>query len=252
MLMLRIIPVLLLENGRMVKTIRFENTREVGNPATAVRVLNAQGADEIVFLNIDSNNGLTDSFLNIIEKAASEAFIPLTAGGGIKDLDDITKLLQIGADKVSINTIATINPNFIRNASERFGRNCIVISIDVRKIDGHYFVFSNGGTINTGLNPVSFAKKCEELGAGEILLSSIDRDGTMLGYDLDLIKVVSEAVGINVIANSGVGNLSHFIDAIDTCKSNAIAASSIYHFTDQHIIKVKSYIKSHGYHVRTT
>ena len=250
--MLRIIPVLLLANGRMVKTIRFEDTREVGNPSTAVRVYNAQGADEIVFLNIDINEGLTDSFLSIIENAASEAFMPLTAGGGIRNIDDITTLLQVGADKVSLNWIAITNPNFIRNASEKFGKNCIVISIDVKKINNDYFVFSNGGTVNTGLNPINFAKKCEELGAGEILLSSIDRDGTMEGYDLDLLKVVSESIGINVIANSGVGHLNHFIEAIDECKSNALAASSIYHFTDQHIIKVKSYIKSHGYQIRTT
>ncbi len=250
--MVRIIPVLLLENGRMVKTIRFENTREVGNPSTAVRVYNAQGADEIIFLNIDSKEGLTDSFLDIIEKAASEAFIPLTAGGGIKHIDDITKLLQIGADKISLNSVAIVNPDFIRKASEKFGKNCIVISIDVKKINGDYFVFSNRGTVNTGLDPVKFAKKCEDLGAGEILLSSIDKDGTMTGYDLDLLKVVTNAVGINVIANSGVGNLNHFTEAIAQCKSNALAASSIYHFTDQHIIKVKSYIGSNGYQIRTT
>ncbi|MCK4500081.1 imidazole glycerol phosphate synthase subunit HisF [Candidatus Babeliales bacterium] len=252
MLKIRLIPVLLLKKGRMVKTIKFNNLREVGNPSTTVRVYDAQGADEIVFLDIDASIEGRKSFYEIIEKAADETFIPFTAGGGVRGLDDIKSLLSIGADKVSINTAALENPEFIRNAAEIFGKQCIVVSIDVRTIGGRYYVVTGCGTKVSGLDPAEWAAKAEALGAGEILLSSIDRDGTMQGYDLELIKMVSDVISIPVIANSGVGNLQDFKDCLMKGGTNAIAAASIFHFTDQSIIKIKAFLKTAGFDVRQT
>lgn len=250
MLKLRVIPVLLLQNGRMVKTTNFGSARDAGSPSSNVKVFNAQGADELIFLNIEGSADRKHAFYDIIKNAAAEAFMPFTVGGGVSSLEDISNLLELGADKVSLNSIAIQNLELLETASRTFGRNCIVVSIDVKKVDGRFFVFSNGGKVNTGLDPVSFAKKCEQFGAGEILLTSIDAQGTMQGYDLQLLESVINSTTINVIPNGGVGKISHFDEVIKRCGTNALGASSIYHFTDQNIIKVKSYLRSRGYEVR--
>jgi len=236
----------------MVKTIKFENLREVGNPATTVRVYDAQGADEIVFLDIDASLEGRNFFSHVIAQAAEETFIPFTAGGGVRTLEDIAALLAIGADKVAINTAAVENPEFISMAADTFGKQCVVISIDVRAAGDRYEVYTEGGRKPAGLDPVCWAREIEDRGGGEILLSSIDRDGTMVGYDLLLVKQVAEAVNIPLIANSGVGTLEHFADCLKSGCTSAIAAASIFHFTDQSIIKAKAYLKTAGFDVRQT
>ena len=236
----------------MVKTVNFDNPKKVGNPSTTVKVYDAQGADEIIFLDIDASMECRDSFYEVIGRAAEETFVPFTAGGGVKTIDNIRQLLNRGADKVSINTASIENSNFIKKSSKLFGKQCIVVSIDVKFAEGNYKVFSHCGKKNTGLNPVDWAKRVEQLGAGEILLSSIDKDGTMTGYDIPLIKQVSEAVNIPVIANSGVGNLQQFADGLIKGGVNAVAAASIFHFTDQSIIKTKAFFKTAGITVRQT
>ncbi|MEK7478406.1 MAG: glycosyl amidation-associated protein WbuZ [Patescibacteria group bacterium] len=253
MLKIRIIPVLLLKNNRMVKPINFgeKGERDVGFPVTTARIYDSQGADELVFLDITATEDGRNFLLDTLSGVARDCFVPLTVGGGIRSIEAINDLLSSGADKVAINTYAVENPSFITEAANKFGGQCIVVSIDVKKNDrGIYEVFINQGKKATGLDAVEWAKKVEKLGAGEILLTSIDREGMMVGYDLDLIKIISEAVSIPVIANGGAGTRQHFADAIKIANASAVAASSIFHFSDSNLSQVKSFLNNSGISVR--
>jgi len=253
LLKIRLIPVLLLKKGRMVKPIKFgsEGERDVGFPSTTARIYNSQDADELIFLDITASNEGRKFLIDTLKEVSRDCFVPLTAGGGIETIEDIQNLLKVGADKISINTAALKHPKFIKEASNKFGSQCVVVSIDVKEISpGNYKVFSNRGENTTDLDPVEWAKQVTDLGAGEILLTSIDREGTMKGYDLKLIKLVSESVTIPVIANGGAGTRQHFVDAIKQSHASAVAASSVFHFSDSSLIQVKSFIFNSGIPVR--
>lgn len=251
MLKVRLIPVLLLKNGRMVKTKRFSSLRDVGDPVTSARIYNHQTVDELVFLDISEAAKDKMILFDIVTRVAGECFMPLTVGGGIKSIEDIRKLLEVGADKVVINTSAVENPGLIQEASTIFGSSTIIVSIDAKKIrDNKYEVYIKNGKYPTGLDPVNWARKAEELGAGEILITSIDREGTMEGYDLQLIKSIANNVSIPVIANGGAGKLEDFYGAINFANASAVAAASIFHFTDQSPIKVRSYLNYQKINVR--
>jgi len=226
--------------------------RDVGNPVTAARVYDAQSADELIFLDITASCERRDTLLDIVAQTAEQCFMPLTVGGGVKTVADIRKLLQAGADKVAINTAAVENPNFIREAAEAFGRQCIVVSIDARLLGpSRYEVFTCRATRPTGLNPVEWAKRMADDGAGEILITSVDQDGTMEGYDLELIGSVADAVSVPVIASGGCGTLQHLVDGIMDGHASAVSAASLFHFTDQSVIKAKSFMKLAGLDVRS-
>lgn len=250
MLKKRIIPILLLKNGRCVKGRQFKDYRDTGSPVTAAKIYDAQRVDELVFLDILASQEQRDVFLDIITQVAEVCFMPLTVGGGIKSIDDIKILLAAGADKVSINTAGIENPDFIREAAAYFGSANIVVSIDY-KFDGtKREVFSHGARKPAGLDPFEWAKKAEALGAGEIILTSIDREGMMSGYDLDFIRQVSDALHIPVIAHGGAGTLQHLKEGITAGKAEGIAAASIFHFTDQSPIKARLSLKDAGIDVR--
>jgi cyclase len=250
MLKKRIIPVLLLKKGRLVKTLQFGKYRDVGEPVSQAKIYDAQKADELIFLDIDATSEKRDAAYDVIRNAANECFMPMTIGGGIGNIETIHRMLKIGADKVAINAAAIENPLFIIEAAAKFGSQCIVISIDVKKNQGRYEVFTHNGKTSTGKDPVEWAREVERLGAGEILLTSIDNEGTMKGYDLSLIKSVADAVGIPVIANGGAGTLQDFHNAILIGKASAVAAGSLFHFTDQSLIKTRRFLKVHGVEVR--
>lgn len=250
MLKKRLIPILLLKNGRCVKGKQFKDLIDTGNPITAARVYDAQTVDELIFLDISATNENRNIFFDIISRVAEECFMPLTVGGGVKNLEDISKLLRAGADKVSINSAAVDNPGFLRKAAEEFGSANIVVAIDVRLIKGKYEVFTHGGKKATNIEAIGWAKRTAEMGAGEILLTSIDREGTKQGYDLDLIKAVTKSVRVPVIANGGVGTLQHLVEGIKIGGASAVAAASIFHFTDQSPIKARAYIRVAGIDIR--
>lgn len=251
MLKTRLIPVLLLKNGRMVKTINFSAMRDVGDPITSARIYNHQTADELVFLDISETGENKKILFDIVTKVAEECFMPLAVGGGIRSIEDIRKLLQAGADKISINTHAVENPQFIREASLIFGSSTLVVSIDAKKNSlGKYEVYIKNGKEPTGLDPVEWAEEAERLGAGEILLTSIDQEGTLQGYDFPLIESVAKKVSIPVIANGGAGKLEDFYEAIMKGGVSAVAAASIFHFTDQSPIKVRTYLKNRKINIR--
>ena len=252
MLKRRLIPSLLLKLGRCVKTIKFDAIRDVGNPVTAARVYDAQGADELIFLDITASHEKRDTLFDVVVQTAEQCFMPLTVGGGVRTVADIRKLLKAGADKVAINTAAVENPGFIREAAEAFGRQCIVVSIDARlPAPRRYEVFTYRATKPTGLDPVEWAKRMVEYGAGEILITAVDRDGTMEGYDLELIRSVADAVSVPVIASGGCGTLQHLVDGITHGHASAVSAASLFHFTDQSVIKAKSFMKLAGLDVRS-
>jgi imidazole glycerol-phosphate synthase subunit HisF len=247
----RLIPCLLLKAGRCIKTIRFDSIRDVGNPITAARVYDAQGADELIFLDITASHEGRDTLFDLVAQTAEQCFMPLTVGGGVRTVADIRKLLQAGADKVSINTAAVENPAFIREAAGAFGSQCIVVSIDARtQAPGRYEVFTYRATKPTGLDPVDWARHMADFGAGELLITAVDRDGAMEGYDLELIQSVADAVTVPVIASGGCGTLQHLVEGITLGHASAVAAGSLFHFTDQSVIKAKSYMKSAGLDVR--
>lgn len=250
MLKKRLIPVLLLNDGRCVKGVQFKNFIDTGHPVTAARVYDAQTVDELVFLDISASSEKRDILFDIVSRVAEECFMPLTVGGGVKTLDDISNLLRAGADKVSINSFGVENPNFIREAASEFGRANIVVAIDVRLVGGKYEVFTHGGERKTGLDAIEWAKKSAEIGAGEILLTSIDREGMRKGYDLQLLRRVTSLVSVPVISNGGVGTLQHLVDGIKIGGASAVAAASIFHFTDQSPIKARSFMKESGLDVR--
>lgn len=251
MLKNRIIPSLLLKNGRMVKSKRFTDYRDVGYPVTAAKIYDAQRADELIVLDISASQEERKTLLEIVREMSHECFMPLGVGGGVRSTDDIRMLLRTGADKVVINTAAVETPDLIRDAAKMFGSSTITVSIDVRRHpDGTYEVFTRGATVPTGKDPVAWAKDVEKLGAGEIFLTAVDRDGTLEGLDLPLIKSVADAVTIPVIASGGVGTLEDFKRGILEGHASAVSAASIFHFTDQSPIKTRKYLQEHGVNVR--
>ncbi|MCM8778299.1 MAG: imidazole glycerol phosphate synthase subunit HisF [Candidatus Omnitrophica bacterium] len=251
MLAKRIIPCLDVKEGRVVKGINFVNLRDAGDPVEQAMIYDKEGADELVFLDITASFEKRSPMIEVIKKTAEVVFIPLTVGGGIRDLEDIRLLLSSGADKVSINTSAVENPNLIKLAAKEFGSQCIVVAIDAKKNQKlGWEVYINGGRTPTGLDAIKWARQVFDLGAGEILLTSMDRDGTKLGYDLELTKKVVEAVKIPVIASGGAGNLNHLYEAFKIAKVDAVLAASIFHYGKYSISQAKKYLKRKGIPVR--
>ncbi len=247
----RIIPCLDVDKGRVVKGVNFGNLRDAGDPVEAAKAYNDAGADELVFLDITASHERRPIILDIVEKTAAVAFMPVTVGGGIRTLEDIRALLNAGADKVSINTAALERPDLIQEASDRFGDQCIVVAIDARrKSDGRWEVFTHGGRTSTGKDAIEWARQAQQRGAGEILLTSMDRDGTKDGYDLALTRAVSEAVSIPVIASGGAGKLEHFLKALTEGQADAALAASLFHFGDITIGQVKAYLAQQGVVIR--
>lgn len=265
MLTKRIIPCLDVKDGRVVKGINFVNLRDAGDPAENAKVYNDEGADEIVFLDITASYEKRKTMVDVVERVAEKVFMPLTVGGGIRTLEDIRNLLNAGCDKISINTQAVLNPDFVKEAADRFGSQCVVVAIDAKKSKvtprlrsgqesqkskNIWEVYINGGREATGLDVLEWAGKVELLGAGEILLTSMDRDGTKDGYDIELTRAVSEAVNVPVIASGGCGSLEHFYEALTEGKADAALAASVFHFREFSIHEVKEYLKSKGVAVR--
>ena len=247
----RIIPCLDVNNGRVVKGVNFVGLRDAGDPVEVARRYNAEGADELTFLDIGASHEGRDTIVDVVKKVASEIFIPLTVGGGIRKLDDIYNLLNVGCDKVSINSSAVVNPNFIDEASKRFGSQCIVVAIDVKKVsDGSYHVFVKGGREDTGLDAVQWAKEVYNRGAGEILLTSMDTDGAKTGFELDITKQISSSIDIPVIASGGAGTMEHIKDAFTKGGAEAALAASIFHFKEIDIMDLKHYLKDNNIPVR--
>jgi len=250
MLKTRIIPCLLLKEGRCVKGVNFKNHRDVGHPVTNAKIYDAQGADELIFLDIIANLEKRNILIDILTQTADECFMPLTVGGGIRNIEDIHRLLRAGADKISINTIAVEKEKFITEASQKFGKQCIVVAIDYKMNNGKLEVFTHSGTKPTGLNPIEWAKRVVELGAGEILLTNIDQEGTRTGYDIETIEKVAKQTNIPVIASGGVGSLDDLKKAIIKAGASAVSLASILHFTDQNVIKARNYLKTNNIEVR--
>ena len=251
MLKNRIIPCLDVKNGRVVKGINFVELKDAGDPVEQAKIYSDGGADEICFLDITASNENRDTILDVVKKTSQECFVPLTVGGGVRNIEDISNLLKSGADKVSINTSAVTNKKNITESAESFGSQCIVIAIDAKKkSEKRWEVFTHGGRNSTGLDVLNYAKEVEELGAGEILLTSMDRDGTKKGYDLELTELVSNSVNIPVIASGGVGKLDHLYDGLKKGKASAVLAASIFHFGEFSINDAKKYLESKGIPVR--
>ena len=251
MLKKRVIPCLDINNGRVVKGINFINLIDAGDPAEQAKIYNDNGADEICFLDITASHENRNIILEVVRKTTKKCFVPLTVGGGVRSIEDISNLLLAGADKVSINTAAAINENLIEEAAEKFGAQCIVVAVDAKKVNNDKWeVFTHGGRKATGKDVLNFVTKMESLGAGEILLTSMDRDGTKKGYDLDLTKKVSNLVNIPVIASGGVGNLEHLYQGFKIGKASAVLAASIFHFGEHSILEAKQYLDSKGIPVR--
>ena len=250
MLTKRIIPCLDVKDGRVVKGIGFVGLRDAGDPVEAAKAYDAQGADELVFLDITASHEKRKTILQVAERTAEEVFMPVTIGGGIKTIDDIREMLRAGADKVSINTSAVENPEFVRKAAEKFGSQCVVVAIDAKKKGGSWEVYTHGGRKARSLDAVEWAKKIVSLGAGEILLTSMDKDGTKDGYDIALTRSVSMAVTVPVIASGGAGNLEHLLDAFTQGMADAALAASIFHFGEHTIGEAKKFLAGKGVRVR--
>ena len=251
MLKKRIIPCLDINNGRVVKGINFVNLVDAGDPAEQAKIYNDQGADEICFLDITASHENRNTMLEIVKKTTEKCFVPLTIGGGVRSLGDINNLLLAGADKVSINTAAVSNENLIKEGAEKFGSQCIVVAVDAKKVNNDKWeVFTHGGRNPTGIDVIKYVKEMENLGAGEILLTSMDQDGTKKGYDLDLTKKVSDVTNIPVIASGGVGNLEHLYEGFKIGNASAVLAASIFHFGEYSIQDAKRYLDSKGIPVR--
>ena len=247
----RIIPCLDIKDGRVVKGINFINLVDAGNPAEQAKIYNDSGADEICFLDITASHENRNILLEVVKKTTEKCFVPLTVGGGVRTIEDINKLLKAGADKVSINTAAVTNCNFVKEAAEQFGSQCIVVAVDAKKVsDDKWHVFTHGGRKETSEDVMEFVAKMESLGAGEILLTSMDRDGTKKGYDLDLTKRVSKLIKLPVIASGGVGNLEHLYQGFKIGEASAVLAASIFHFGEHTILEAKQYLDSKGITVR--
>ena len=250
MLAKRIIPCLDVDKGRVVKGIKFVSLRDAGDPVEAAKAYNDAGADELVFLDITASYEQRPIILDVVARTAAAAFMPLTVGGGIRTIDDIRALLNAGTDKVSINTSAVERPAFINESSDRFGCQCIVVAIDAKRRAGGWEVFTHGGRTRTGKDAVEWAKEAERRGAVEILLTSMDRDGTNMGYDVELTRAVSEAIGIPVIASGGAGTAQHFYEALTAGGADAALAASLFHFGELPIADVKRYLDSKGVTIR--
>jgi len=246
----RIIPCLDVTNGRVVKGVNFIGLRDAGDPIEISRRYDDQGADELTFLDITASSDDRDLILHIIEEVAAQVFIPLTVGGGVRKVEDVRRLLNAGADKVSINTSAVQNPELVREAADRYGSQCIVVAIDAKRVENGWQVFTHGGRNATGLDVIEWAKKMQALGAGEILLTSMDRDGTRNGFDLALIRSVSDTVDVPVIASGGVGNLQHLVDGIVDGHADAVLAASIFHYGESTVRQAKEYMAQHSIEVR--
>ncbi len=248
----RIIPCLDVHKGRVVKGVNFVNLVDAGDPVEAARIYDEIGADELVFLDITASAENRDTIIDIVKKVAKTIFIPFTVGGGIRTVEDFRKMLKAGADKVSINSSALKNPKLITEAAEQFGSQCVVVAIDAkRRVDGKgWDAYLNGGRVNTGVDAVKWAKEVCDLGAGEILLTSMDRDGTKTGYDNELLSVISSLVNVPVIASGGAGEKKHFYDAFTLGKADAVLAASVFHFGEIEIPDLKKYLKNRGVEVR--
>ncbi len=248
----RIIPCLDVHNGRVVKGVNFVDLVDAGDPVAIAKAYDEAGADEIVFLDITASSDARETVVDMVRKVAANVFIPFTVGGGIRTVDDFKALLREGADKISVNSSAIGRPELIREAAEKFGSQCVVVAIDAKKReDGRgWNIYKNGGRIDVGIDAVEWAKKVESLGAGEILLTSMDGDGTKAGYDLELTKAISEAVSIPVIASGGAGTLEHFYEALTEGKADAALAASLFHFKELEIKEVKEYLRDRGVSVR--
>ena len=250
MLKNRIIPCLDVKNGRVVKGINFVNLKDAGDPVEQAKIYSDGGADEICFLDITASNENRDTIYDVVKDTSKKCFVPLTVGGGVRSIEDINKLLNCGADKVSINTAAVQNAEVVVESSKKFGSQCIVVAIDAKKNGEVWEVFTHGGRNNTGINAIEFAKKMEECGAGELLITSMDRDGTQAGYDIDLMNKISSTINIPVIASGGVGNLDHLVDGIKLGKASAVLAASIFHYGKYSVKEAKQYLDSKGIAVR--
>ncbi len=251
MLSKRLIPCLDLKDGRVVKGVNFTHLTDAGDPVETAKLYNAFGADEIVFLDITASYRGNTPMWEIISRASEQVFLPLTVGGGIRSTDDFRKMLSCGADKIAVNSAAIKNPTLITDAAMKFGRQCVVLAVDAkRNAEGRYDVYLNGGRVNTGLDAVEWIVKAERLGAGEILLTSMDRDGTKEGYDLELTRQVSEAVNVPVIASGGAGRMSHFYDVLTEGKADAALAASLFHFGIINMRDLKEYLSERGLCVR--
>ena len=250
MLKNRIIPCLDVKNGRVVKGINFVNLKDAGNPVEQAKIYSDGGADEICFLDITASNENRDTIYDVVEKTSKKCFVPLTVGGGVRGINDIGKLLNCGADKVSINTAAVQNPEMIIESSKKFGSQCIVVAIDAKKNGNRWEIYTHGGRNNTSIDAIEFAKKMEDNGAGELLVTSMDRDGTQIGYDNELMLKISSTVNIPVIASGGVGNLDHLVDGIRLGNASAVLAASIFHYGTHSINEAKQYLNSKGIPVR--
>lgn len=250
MLAKRIIPCLDVTDGRVVKGVNFVELKDAGDPVEIARQYNEAGADELTFLDITASSDNRDLILHIIEAVASEVFIPLTVGGGVRAVADVQRLLNAGADKVSINTSAVTNPQLVKDAADRYGSQCIVVAIDAKRVGERWEVFTHGGRKATGLDAVEWAKKMESLGAGELLLTSMDRDGTKSGFDLELTRTISDAVSIPIVASGGVGSLQHLVDGVREGHADAVLAASIFHFGEFTIGEAKRHMKQYGIEVR--
>lgn len=249
----RIIPCLDVKNGRVVKGVNFVNLIDAGDPVEVAKIYNEAGADELVFLDITATHEARGTVIEMAKKVAETVFIPFTVGGGIKSVEDFRELLLQGADKISVNSSAIRNPQLISDAAQKFGSQCVVVAIDAKRNEsGCWNVYINGGRIDTGLDALEWAKKAESLGAGEILLTSMDCDGTKNGYDIELTKTISENVSIPVIASGGAGKMSHFKDALTDGKADAALAASLFHFREIKICDLKDYLENEGVSVRRT
>ena len=250
MLKNRIIPCLDVKNGRVVKGINFVGLKDAGDPVEQAKIYSDGGADEICFLDITASNENRDIIFDVVEKTSKKCFVPLTVGGGVRSIEDISKLLNSGADKVSINTAAVNNKKVIVDSSKKFGSQCIVVAIDAKKNGDMWEIYTHGGRNKTGINAVKFAKEMEESGAGELLITSMDKDGTQVGYDIELMSRISSSVNIPIIASGGVGNLDHLVDGIKLGNASAVLAASIFHYGKYSIKQAKDYLDSKGIPVR--
>ncbi|MFM9153586.1 MAG: imidazole glycerol phosphate synthase subunit HisF [Methylocystis sp.] len=251
MLKARVIPCLDVQEGRVVKGVNFVDLRDAGDPVECAMAYDAAGADELCFLDITASHENRGILLDVVSRTAEACFMPLTVGGGIRTLEDIRQLLLAGADKASINSAAVSNPDFVREAAEKFGSQCVVVAIDAKRVQpGVWEIFTHGGRRSTGINAIEFAQKVTSLGAGEILLTSMDRDGTKTGFDLELTRSVADAVAVPVIASGGVGNLEHLVAGINEGRATAVLAASIFHFGEYSIPQAKRYMAAAGVPIR--
>jgi len=251
MLTKRIIPCLDVHQGRVVKGVNFVNLKDAGDPVEVAKAYDAEGADELVFLDITASSDARSIMTKVVEKTAEQVFIPFTVGGGIRTVEDFREILKAGADKISVNSAALKRPELISEAAYKFGSQCVVVAIDAKKrADGSFTVYLNGGRVDTGKDAISWAKEAERLGAGEILLTSMDADGTKAGYDLEVTRLVADAVNIPVIASGGAGQLSHFKDAILEGGADALLAASLFHYKEMTIAELKKYLHESGIPVR--